>query len=196
MMHRNLRRTLIPAVLAVTALLFGAVAAQASDRWLHVTVDGDDEQVDVNIPLGLVRAMLPMIEAEGIRHGRIDLGHELGHEAIDGLGGMDLAELVAALRDTPDTTFVKVRDGNDNVRVAKEDGYLLVDVDEDRGRGDNVRVRLPIAIVEALVVDTRGEIDLVAALDALERYDGEPLVTVDSDDEQIRIWIDSNSSSD
>ena len=166
--------------------------ADASDRWLHVRVEdtasGGEESVAVNIPLQLVEAILPAIETDELKGGRF--GWDPGE-----IEGIDLRQILQALRDAPDADYVTVKDHGESVRVAKEDGFLLVRVDEDQG--DHVRVRLPLAVVEALLGShDEGSIDLVAGLRALGEYDGGDLVTVESDDESVRIWIDSSQTGD
>ncbi len=178
---------------ALVALIALAGTVQASDRWLHVRVDGDDEQVRVNIPLALIETMLPMIETDELHGGTLQFGHEFGHGALDDL---DLREILTAIRDTPDADFVTVRDGNETVRIAKEAGFLLVDVNENRARGEQVEVRVPIEVVEALLGAGGGRLDLAAGLRALAAFDGQSLVSVESDDESVRVWIDSSDSGD
>ena len=58
-------------------------------------------------------------------------------------------EVLLALRDAPDSEFVTIRSREDSVRVAKEDGFLLVNVDE--ADGDRVRVRVPMEVVDVLL---------------------------------------------
>ena len=180
----TLRQITIAAVL--TALLFATPLA-AAEKWLHVRVVEDDERVSVNIPLGVVARILPLINNDEMRHGMLDLD-------IDELEGMDLRELAAALKDAPDAEFVTVEGKDETVRVMKEDGHLVV-LAEDRGSRshEKVRVKMPLKVVDALVGDGN-ELDLVAALDALGEYEGEPLVDVESDDSTVRVWIDSSEA--
>ena len=50
--------------------------------------------------------------------------------------------------------------------------------------------------VDALLSGADDELDLLAALDALADYGGGDLITVESDDESIRVWIDTDSDGD
>lgn len=160
----------------------------AADRWLHVRVEehrGAGEKVSVNIPLSLVEAILPAIDVDEFHDGRIDIGHEIDD--------FDLRKALAALRDAPDAEYVRVESDDESVRVAKEDGTLIVLVDEDNG--DRVRVRLPLEVVDALLGAGEHELDISAALAVLSDYGGD-IVTVESDDESVRVWIDSNERGD
>lgn len=169
----------------VLALVTGVAVAQ--DRWLHIRVqefDSSDEQVSINMPLSAIEGLLSGSEIDGLRHGKIHIGD---HADLDGI---DLHAVLLALRDAPDSDFVTIRSRDDSIRVAKEDGYLLVHVDEEDG--DRVRVRMPMEVVDVLLEAEDDEVDVIRLLDALEVLDGTDLISVDSDDSQIRIWIDSD----
>lgn len=169
-------------------LLLPFDGASAGERWLHVRVEesgAQGEKVSVNVPLSVVESMLPLVQVDNLERGKLRLD-------VDELEGLDLREILGALNDSPDATFVRIESGDESVRVAKEKGYLLVHVDEQSGDAERVRIRLPLAVAEALVGRDSGELDLVAALRALEQHDGEDLVRVESADELVRIWIDSS----
>ena len=55
---------------------------------------------------------------------------------------------------------------------------------------------MPLGVVEALLGDGTGGLDLGAALARLSEYDAGDLVTVESDDTSVRIWIDTSQSGD
>ena len=185
---RRTMRTWI--AVSLLAVLFSLSSSAASDKWLHVRVEDNGprgERVNVNLPLDLIERMLPLISVDDLRGGKLELDDELG--------GIDLRELAVALRDAPDADSVTVQSDDQNVRVSKEGDYLLVRV-EERGRNssEKVRVRLPLAVVDALVGGDPHELDLVAALHALSEYADETLVDIESDDGSVRVWIDSNET--
>ena len=176
-------------ICAALLLCSGVAFADLDGRWLHVRVEEHpDERIAVNIPLSLVGAVLPMIDTPELSRGRLDARWEREH-----LNGIDLRELFEALRDAPDADFVTVRSRHEDVRVSKDRGFLIVRVDED---DENVRVRMPLEVLEAMLGDDDGELDLIAGLERLSRYDGEDLVTVESHDSLVRIWIDDDESGD
>ena len=180
------RMTRLSCLVFTLAAAIGLAAAE--DRWLHVRVEeggSSPEKVSVNIPLQMVEAVLPLIEAEGFSGGKVHWRH-WDHGQHD---GFDLRAVLDALNESPDTNFVTVQSDGESVRVAKESGFIIVSVDED---DDKIRVRLPLDVVDALLGDG-DEIDLVAGLRRLGDYGGD-LVTVTSDDESVRIWIDSSDS--
>jgi hypothetical protein len=166
----------------------GGSLAAAADRWLHVRIDdGGDagERVSLNVPVALIASVLPTIEAGALSGGKLRVTEDL-----DELDGIDLREVLRAIRDTPDGEFVRIDGPDGAARVAKQGRFLLAHVEDE---GQRVRVRLPIDVVQALVGDRRDEIDIAAALDALARFDGEDLVTIEGD-ENVRIWIDASET--
>ena len=161
--------------------------AGLEDRWLHVRVQEHDEdgEVLVNLPLSAVEMILPTIEADEFQGGRIIL------DEAD-LEGVDLRAMLEALQDTPDAEFITVRTQDETVRVAKEKGFLVMLAEESDG--GNVRVTIPLAVVDAMLGAGENELDLVAGLRALSDFDGGDLVTVQSDDSTVRVWIDSSET--
>ena len=118
----------------------------------------------------------------------IHLG-DMVFDASDAAEWKRFDELVRPIRDTG-TTILGVL-GNHEYWGGSESGIVHV---EERGRRstEKVRVRMPLAVVDALVGDDAGELDLVAALKALGEYEGDPLVDIESDDSSVRVWIDSS----
>ena len=186
-MNLGARRTL---ACVLGTVLVSLSAAAAAEKWLHVRVEDNGargERVSVNVPLELIGRMLPLISIDELQHGKLDLDDELE--------GIDLRELAAALRDAPDADFVTVESEEENVRVSKEGEFLIVRVQEHgRNSDENVRIRMPLAVVDALFGGETNELDLVAALEALGDYSDGALVDVESDDGYVRVWIDASQA--
>ena len=106
-----------------------------------------------------------------------------------------LNELWQEVQNTPDVTFATVDEGDEKVRVWKEGGYLLVTVEEGAG-GENVEVRVPSRVVDALLSGDGNELNLIAAMEALVDAGEGQLVTVTSDDENVRVWVDRIAEAD
>jgi hypothetical protein len=182
--------------LALTALLIlPAGAARADgDLWLHVRVDSDrGEKVSVNLPLSLVEKAVAMIPDEHFRHGELvldDIHWGNGHH----LSIAELRDLWSELQASPDMTFVTVESDHETVRVSKSGGYVLVDAEES---GDaSAEVRIPVSVVDALLSGEGEELDIRAAIEALALHGEGELVTVNEDDERVRVWIDGSSEAD
>ncbi len=171
--------------LTLTAVLFAAAAATAAadDLWLHVRVDEErGGKVTVNLPLALIEKAIPLLPEEHARHLHFD-AHRIDSDLAD------LRAMWREVRDSPDMTFVTVEEDDETVRVWKEGGYLHVRVRE-RGDETSVDVRVPAAVVDALLSGEGEELDLEAAIDALVAQGEGDLVTVRDRDDQVRVWVD------
>ena len=169
-------------------------SAASKDRWLHVRVENQeskDETVRVNVPLELAEKILPTINKDRLRSGKVKM------DDID-CHGVDMHALVDAIRSPKDGEFVTVQDHDSDVRVAKQNNYLLVHV-IDRKHGakkGQVEVKVPMKVVDALFSGGKDELDLVAGLHALSLQGDMELVTVKDEENNVRIWLDSKNSSD
>ena len=180
-----------------TVLLAAALTASsaaAADLWLHLKVDGGKkgtEQVEINMPLSMIESFAPMLQ------GRVK-GDGGSHRVRIDDRDYDVAELRRIwreLEDGPDATYVTVNDPDSKVRIAKRGSYLVMTAVE-RGAGDhgeNVEARIPIPVVGALLSGRGDGLDISAALRELARFGEGELMTVTSDEETVRIWIDDNS---
>jgi len=168
------------------------LSAPPADRWLHVRVaggKGEGETIRVNVPLSFAEKVLPAIQVDKLRNGKVKLGQGT-------MDGVDLRAVLEAVRDTQDGEFVTVEEGGDNVRVAKEKGYLLAKVREGKNTRTKVDVKIPLSVVEALLSGRKDELDLGAGVRALSAHGDVLLVTVNDEDSTVRVWVDSQNVSD
>jgi len=180
-------RRLMTVVLALALL---APMALAEDLWLHVQVleQGEDgDTVKVNVPLQLVEALLPLVQHEQFQGGKIKL------DEIPELEQIDLRGVLEALDQTPDGEFVTVQSKDENVRVAKAGGLLLVNVLDDEST--KVEVKVPLSVARALISADNDELDLLAAVRELAQFRGD-LVSVEETDTSVRVWIDDRQQID
>jgi hypothetical protein len=200
-------------VALAAALLFAPVAVYAqsvsitsdssktSDRWLHVRVvstESKNETVRVNVPLDMAEKVLPAINKDRLHNGKVRFNDT-------DLNGVDMKTLLDAVRTAKDGEFVTVQSNDSDVRVAKQNGYMLVHVTEKHlGSGSDAKsaeksrvdVKIPMKVVDALFSAGKDELDLVAALRALSAHGDTELVSVKSDDNTVRVWLDSKNVSD
>jgi hypothetical protein len=186
-----------------------------SERWLHVRVIESGHKGDtvrVNVPLEMAEKVLPAINKDRLRNGKVQINNSE-------LNGVDLKTLLEAVRSSKDGEYVTVESDDNDVRVAKQAGYMIVHVTEKGFRGaksergekseksaekterslerNRVDVKIPMKVVEALLSAGKDELDIVAALRALSAHGGDTeLVSVKSDDSTVRVWLDSKNVSD
>jgi len=189
MIRLVMRRSFRPLAAGLVAGLLLLTPGLAGSRWLHVRViDGGDDgdTVKINLPLDTVQAMIPAFQ-QAIQQKYDEIKSDLLAQ------GIDLLAIRSSLATLPDSEFVSVEAKDGTVHVRKERGFLLVDV--DGSDGEKVRIKVPTAVFEKLVVaDPDTPIDLAGALEALADTMGEDLVQVIDGKSQVRIWIDDSET--
>jgi hypothetical protein len=188
-------------VTTASLLVQPAAFAQTStpakaERWLHVRIvnpDSKGETVRVNVPLELAESILPTINKERLHNGKVTI--DQGH-----LNDVDLHALMNAIRNAKDGEYVTVQGSDQDIRVAKQGGRLLVHV-KDKSRGEStkrseVEVKIPMHVIDALLSAGKNELDVVAALHALAAQGDTELVSVKSDESTVRVWLDSKNVGD
>jgi hypothetical protein len=181
--------------LAVTALAALAVTAPAAmatptERYLHVKVEdaSKGESVNVNVPLSMAEKILPTINKGEMHNGHVKIGHA-------DMDDVDIRALLDAVRTAPDNEFVTVKEKDQDVRVAKSHGNLVVHVRDASKGGQKVDITIPMKVVDALLSTAKdNELDVSAAIRALSDAGDALLVTVEDASQHIRIWVDSKGS--
>jgi hypothetical protein len=193
-MQKAMRAIGVCCVLALTMsnLAVTAKAAPATtERYIHVKVDNSTkgESVNVNLPLSMAAAILPTVNKGTLHNGHVTIGEA-------DFNGVDVRALLDAIRTAPDNEFVTVKEKDQDVRVAKSNGNLIVHVLDKSKDGEKVDVTIPMKVVDALFSTVKdNELDVAAAIRALSDAGDAVLVTVQDATEHVRIWIDSNSAS-
>ncbi len=164
-----------------STVLLSSLAARAAaeeELWLHIHVREaeDRDQIEVNLPLRFLEQLL-------------------AHEALQGkltLGGFpELQDLIEAVTAAADGEYFNVKTDEEHVRVVKQKDTLSVFVDDGEER---VRAELPLELATALAGSGENGLDLRAALKSLQRHAGRELVRIESEDELVRIWVDTKAS--
>jgi len=112
--------------LATFAQTSSSASGSSTDRWLHVRVISSDnrgETVRVNVPLDLAEKVLPAINKNRLHSGKVTI---TGADC----DGLDIKAILEAVRTSKDGEFVTVQSDENDVRVAKQAGYLLIHVTE------------------------------------------------------------------
>jgi len=185
-----LKKILALATLALGLGTAGAFAVQSDNLWIHIhVIDGKDGKVSINLPVSMVETMAGHLTTQTDGGARLRLRD---HDVT-------VAQLRAMwndLRQQPDATFISMEDIDSRVRVAKRNGDLIVRSWEDRaGKSEEMEMRIPGTVVDALLSAPGDQLDVAGALRALARHGEGELVTVDGTGETVRIWVDDSSES-
>jgi hypothetical protein len=157
--------------------------------WIHVEVieSGDEpEKVNVNVPLALAEVALEVLPK--------DVTEKISSKFQEkDISLADLRKLWAELKNSGDAEFVTVESDDETVRVVREGQIIRVNVDDRGGdEPEQVRVEIPIEVVDALLSGEGEELNLRAAVQQLRNRRGD-LVNVDDGKSKVRVWIDARS---
>jgi hypothetical protein len=180
----------LKALLLATVLVAGtAVWAASPERYLHVRVNNPKthELVRVNLPLSLAEKVIPAINNGDLENGKVRVGK------FDA-NGVNVRAILDVVRTAPEGEFVSVQQPDQEVHVAKEHGQLVAHVNDKHGK-ERVDVTIPWEVAQALIAETSdNQLNISAAIKALENIADTTLVTVAGEDESVRIWIDSSNT--
>jgi hypothetical protein len=178
------------AILAMILVAAAVAFAAPAERYLHVRVDNGKsaQKVRINIPLSLAAQVIPAIDNGQLRGGKVRIGNFRAN-------GVNVSQILAALKTAPDGNFVTVQEPGQDVRVAKKNGILIVRVRQSKGEKQNVDITVPWSVAEALTQNVgKDELNIEAAIQALQKAGDMTLVTVTGEHQNVRIWIDSSST--
>ena len=173
-------------LVASAATLGMSAAQQEPEPWIHVVVSSENgTNMNLNLPLAAVTAMLALAPETIVQDGQLQLGDttDVPVAAIRGMW--------QELRDVGDAEFVSIQQDGRDVRIAREGDTILVNVSERDGDDEAVRVEIPVPVVDALLSGEGDTLNIRAALEELSTLRGE-LVRVIESDNNIRIWIDES----
>jgi hypothetical protein len=179
-------------VASVSGMAASVLAAPPPERYLHVKVEDakEGESVNVNLPLSIAEKILPTVNKGELRDGHVTINKS-------DLDGIDVKGLLDAIRTAPDNEFVTVKQKDQDVRIAKSNGNLIVHVRSTGQEKQNVDITIPLKVVDALFSTAKdNELNIVAALHELSDAGDALLVTVQDASQHVRVWVDSKSSSD
>lgn len=150
--------------------------------------DGDEEgdfNLDINLPLSAVEPLLSLVPHRILADGRLAVA---GHDMPIDIGAV--RNLWRAIADIGDAEFLSVDSGDETVRIARTGDQIHVRVEEcDDDSGETVDIRLPVGVIDALLSGDGETLDVAAAVERLAGVRGD-IVRINSDDRQIRVWID------
>jgi hypothetical protein len=184
-MTRRLFSLVAVAVLLCTAAM--PVAAQQARPWIHVNVtEGDDgTNVRVNLPLSVIGVALEVAPDKVFEKGKLKLKNA-------DVSVADLRKLWTELRSAGDASLVEVDGKDGTVRIVREADLVIIKVDQAKEKETQVRIEVPVKVVDALLEGEGEDLNLQAAIAQLQDQRGDIVRVVDGDT-NIRIWIDETS---
>jgi hypothetical protein len=195
-----MRKSILAGVglLALSVLPAATAAAQTGTAWLHVRVEDAKEasKVAVNLPMTVVEAVLKASPEIIEKHGKIHLGEE------HGLKMADIRKAWKALAEAGDAELVTIESEGENVKVMRKGDLVQVFVDNKAkpgkdGKpakgGEEVRVEVPVSLVDAFLSGEGEEGNIQAAVTELQKRRGD-IVRVKDDDSNVRVWIDEQNT--
>jgi hypothetical protein len=190
-MRKRLCGIVMVCILAAMVGAAPAAMAATAERYLHITVNDatKGESVNVNVPLSMAEKILPTLNKGNLHNGHVTIGSTE-------MNDVDIRALLDALRTSPDNEFVTVKEKDQDVRVAKSNGNLVVHVRDGAKGGEKVDITIPMKVVDALLSNAKNnELDVSAAIRALSDAGDALLITVEDASQHVRIWVDSKNAS-
>lgn len=176
------------ALLFVFAILALALPLQAASKeWVHVHVENpkESEKVKVNIPVSLVEELLPLVEDKEIHNGTL-------HLQDNDIKVQDLRKAWQAVRDQGDGEYLSVEKPDQNLRVFTKGNFFCVETDGNSK--DQVSMKIPMQVVDALLSGKGDELNLMDAIKALKESGVKDIVSIKSSDATVRVWIDEKNT--
>lgn len=171
--------------LALLVASFAApLAGQKKDPWFHVEVKEnktEPEYVKVNLPMSMVDVALNVIQDKKFNKGQFKL-------PTDEVSVADMRKIWNELRKAEKAEFVTVEKKNETVRVAKDGNYVVIKVTENQKQ--KVDLKVPVAVIDALLAGSGEELDIKAGLAAMQKQNVGEILTINDNDTHVRIWID------
>lgn len=150
--------------------------------------EGDEEEdfnLNINVPLSAAGPLLSLVPQRILADGRLAVA---GRGMPIDIGAM--RNLWRTIADIGDAEFLRVDSGDETVRVARAGDQIHVQVEEcDDDSGETVDVRLPVAVLDALLSGDGETLNVAAAVERLAGLRGD-IVRIGRDGRQIRVWID------
>ena len=179
-----MKRLLSHALWLLLPNMCGLALAQSRGPWLHLEVKENKAEpvlVRVNLPVSLVDVALDVVKEENLRHGRIKL------EQTE-ITVADMKEIWNELKKAGNAEFLTVEKRHETVRISREGEFVLVKVTEKQE--PKVDLKIPVAVVDALLERPGDELNLKAAVAAMRQKQVGDILTVNDNNTRVRLWID------
>ena len=168
-------------LLLAFSMMVVPVAAQETQVWLHVHIEGQAGEItEIDFPLAALEAMLSMAPETLVSNGEVKVGEQQGISIVT------LREMWLRLRNGGDMDFIAWEAMGQKVRLARVDDKVEIRVNGPQG---NLRGDMPVTIVNALFSSEGDILNIPAAIAELKSLRGD-IINIIEDDREVRAWID------
>ena len=175
----------IVSVMMLNFILTMIIAAPG--QWLHVRVieaGENGDKIKVNVPMSLIETVLPMLEPEEFKTGKIKIDS-------NELTVPELREIWNAVRSSGDYEIASIQNKDVDLRITIEGDYFFIRSTE--GADNKISVTLPARVVDALFSGEGDQLDVMAAVQELAQFGEGELVNIEDGDTTVKVWIDSSN---
>jgi len=165
-------------------VLLSAAAGPDIQPWLNVSVQAAENNANINVhlPLGLILSVMEHIRVDGFDAGKIKLD--------TGDADIDWPALLEAVKGGAAGKYVTVQSDEADVNISKTAKHLLIKVHQKEDEKAEVSVKLPLELLDSVSIGENNEIDLAALLRGLKKLPAGDLVTVNSEEARVRVWVE------
>jgi hypothetical protein len=163
----------------------------ADSAWLHVNIDNDEDQININLPIALAETVVWIV----------DLGDEPTVIKVDDreITVPEMRKIWETLKKEGSFTLASIKskkDGaGDNIDIAFKDNRLLI-----TGTTDDEQIEINILgdLIDALFSGEPDRLNLDACIEELKlKGAASGYVHIKGDDgENVNVWVDNNKAAD
>ena len=173
---------------AILVAGMGAVA-MADSAWLHVSVNDDEDQININLPIILAEAVVTMV----------DLSDKPTVIKVDQqeITVPEMREIWKVLKSEGSFTLASIRSRKkgkgDNIDIAFKDNRLLI---TGTSGDDEIDINLSGDLIDALLSGEGDRFNLEACIRELKLKGADSgYVHIRGEDgEKVRLWVDNNKA--
>ena len=177
---------ILMAILLISTGSFGL----AESAWLHINVDDDEDQININLPIVLAETAVKIIDiSDKPMNIKVD---------DDEITVPEMREIWEALKSEGSFTLASIRSGKDgagdNIDVAFENNRLLVKgTTED---AEKIDINISGDLIDALLSGEEDRFNLKACIEQLKLKgtDAGYVNVSEKDGSLVRLWVDNNKS--
>jgi len=161
----------------------------ADSAWLHVNVDDDEDQININLPIVLAEAVVTLVE----------LSDEPTVIKIEDqeITVPEMREIWEVLKSEGSFTLATIRSksesGGDNIDINFENNRLLITGETG---DEEIDINISGTLIDALLSGEKDNFNLEACIEELKLMgtDAGYVHIKGNDGDTVRLWVDNNRS--